>query len=84
MLRTHGFSIISIKHHYMFEVLFDSLGSWMHLSKKETALGAISNKLQKILFMLMARGSELIFNTLRSGDLLTVYARKNDQVRSTP
>jgi 2-polyprenyl-3-methyl-5-hydroxy-6-metoxy-1,4-benzoquinol methylase len=84
MLRTHGFSIISMRHHYMFEVLFDSAGGWLHLSKKNTTLAAISNKIRKVLFSLMARGSELIFNALRSGDLLTVYARKNDQERITP
>jgi hypothetical protein len=56
----------------------------LHLSKKNTTLAAISNKIRKVLFSLMARGSELIFNALRSGDLLTVYARKNDQERITP
>ncbi len=83
MLKTHGFSIISIKHHYMFEVLFDTMGNRFQLPRKNTPTATISNKLRKGIFTLFARGSELIFNGLRSGDLVTVYARKHDQERST-
>jgi 2-polyprenyl-3-methyl-5-hydroxy-6-metoxy-1,4-benzoquinol methylase len=79
MLRDVGMSIISISHHYMFEVLADAhKGIWQERDK--STLGALlTNKARKAVYFALAQGMGLVFNAVKSGDLLTVYAQKRAQ-----
>lgn len=74
LLKKCGFSVVRIEHHYMFEVLADHYASFL---KPSAGAPAISNKIRKMLYLILASTSQAMFNTMRSGDLVTVYARKS-------
>jgi ubiquinone/menaquinone biosynthesis C-methylase UbiE len=77
MLHNAGYSVISIQHHYMYEVLADAFLKLNTNPRKNSFLSKMSNKINKGIFLLLTWILGFIFNSLRSGDLLTVYARKS-------
>lgn len=74
LLKKCGFTIVKIEHHYMLEVLADHYASFL---KPSAGGSGISNKIKKMLYLIFASTSQAVFNTMRSGDLVTVYARKS-------
>lgn len=75
MLNRCGLNIIKIQHHYMFEVFADEY--FPSFSSSSMQGSSIVNKGKKVLYVVLAHLTQAIFNSLRSGDLLTVYARKS-------
>lgn len=70
ILRTCGFEILRTEHQAMFEVLADVwFPSW-------TGSGRRANRLAKLAYSGLALTVQTVFNLLRRGDLLTIYARK--------
>lgn len=76
MIRDAGCEIVTMNHHYMFEVFADAQGGMWQPSRGRTLLAAVSNKIKKGIYVALAGAAESVFNALQSGDLLTVYARK--------
>jgi 2-polyprenyl-3-methyl-5-hydroxy-6-metoxy-1,4-benzoquinol methylase len=76
MIREAGCSVLTLEHHYMFEVLVDAVAGIRRTPDRKTAASFPVTKAKKVMYIALARGLELIFNTIRSGDLLTLYARK--------
>ena len=74
LLKKCGFTVVKIEHHYMFEVLADHFASFL---KPSTGVSGISNKMKKLLYLILASASQSLFNAMKSGDLVTVYARKS-------
>ncbi|MCI0707111.1 MAG: class I SAM-dependent methyltransferase [Ignavibacteriae bacterium] len=77
LLNQCGFTNVTIRHHYMFEVLAEHYFRFALPPSERDSVNLFIKKAKKILYLLLTRGSEAIMNTLRSGDLLTVYARKD-------
>lgn len=73
LLKKCGFSVVRIHHHYMFEVLADHYAPFL---KPSTGTSGFSNKMKKMLYLVLASASQALFNAIGSGDLVTVYARK--------
>ena len=74
MLQRSGFSVVAMEHHYMFEVLADVYFQFLKLSDSTSTAARMTNKLKKVICFVLRVASESLFNTLQSGDLLTVYA----------
>ncbi|GEM_PF-2559244 len=74
MLQQTGFHIVKMQHHYMFEVLADHWFPFLKLDNRPT--NALSNKVKKLIYSSLALFTQKLFGILKSGDLLTVYARK--------
>ena len=70
MLERSGFAVLEIQHHYMFEVL--ALDRWF--SRKSGS--SIVATAQKGMYVAASALMGKLFSILRSGDLITVYARK--------
>jgi 2-polyprenyl-3-methyl-5-hydroxy-6-metoxy-1,4-benzoquinol methylase len=79
MLGDLGVSVISISHHYMFEVLADAHREVWRKSDKSTPGALLANKARKVMYSALAQGMGLVLNAFKSGDLVTVYARKREQ-----
>ncbi len=77
MLHEAGYSVVSMQHHYMYEVLADVFFNLSTSSGKNSFSSKMLNKINKSIFLFLTWILGFIFNTLRSGDLLTVYARKS-------
>jgi 2-polyprenyl-3-methyl-5-hydroxy-6-metoxy-1,4-benzoquinol methylase len=77
LLKTSGFTIVHLQHHYMFEVLADHLIPFPRLEKGNSLLSGAANKAKKLVYYVLAVSAQTLFNALHSGDLVTVYARKN-------
>ncbi|MGB2869706.1 MAG: methyltransferase domain-containing protein [Bacteroidota bacterium] len=71
LLANVGFEIVKIQHQYMFEVLAEQYFKFLTLPG--TGYG---NKLKKVVYVLLNKLSQAVFNTLKSGDIITVYAKK--------
>jgi 2-polyprenyl-3-methyl-5-hydroxy-6-metoxy-1,4-benzoquinol methylase len=75
MLHDAQFEVITIDHHYLFEVLWDAIGSGSknpNAKKRQT----LAHKAGKIIYLGAARLSGLFLNAAHEGDLLTVLARR--------
>lgn len=77
VLNRSGFTVVSIQHQHMFEILANHYFRFLIPSPASTVLGASLNKVKKLLYLVLALSSQVFFRLLRSGDLLTVYARKS-------
>jgi 2-polyprenyl-3-methyl-5-hydroxy-6-metoxy-1,4-benzoquinol methylase len=77
MLNRSGFTVVSIRHQYMFEVVADQYFKFLIPSPASNGLSAALNKVKKLLYLVLAVSSQAFFRVLRSGDLLTVYAKKS-------
>ena len=67
---------MNIQHHYMFEVLADHYFNFLKPAEGFYSNTRLLHKAKKVLYYVLTRGSELLMNTIRSGDILTVYAKK--------
>jgi len=76
ILNRCGFTIVKLRHHYMFEVLADHYFRFLNSSNSTNPVRNSIGKVKKLVYILLAQSTQFLFNRLRSGDLLTVYARK--------
>jgi ubiquinone/menaquinone biosynthesis C-methylase UbiE len=74
VLDRSGFTVVKLRHQYMFEVLLDVYLPFL-ISPK--SLPRVLYKMKKLLYLVLNQTSQAMFNALHSGDLITVYARKN-------
>lgn len=77
ILSRSGLALVSIRHQYMFEALADHYLRFLAPSPGSNFAGTSLNKVKKLLYLVLACASQAFFRLIRSGDLLTVYARKN-------
>lgn len=74
LLKKCGFTVVRFEHHYMFEVLADHYASFL---KPSTGASGAATRMKKLLYLVFASASQTLFNAMKSGDLVTVYARKS-------
>jgi len=79
LLSRAGFTVLKIQHHYMFEVLAERSFRFLAPAHSPGGLTVPTNKFRKLSYVILALASQFVFNTLKSGDLLTVYARKSQE-----
>jgi 2-polyprenyl-3-methyl-5-hydroxy-6-metoxy-1,4-benzoquinol methylase len=77
LLHRCGFRIVRIEHQYMFEVLADHYFRFLMPSQAPSFFSDSLNKFKKLLYFVLAVSTQAVFRAFRSGDLLTVYARKS-------
>jgi len=77
MLHRCGFTIVNLQHQYMFEVLADVYLPFLTPKGSSNAPANTLNKINKVLYLAFTLATQGIFNALHSGDLVTVYAKKN-------
>jgi 2-polyprenyl-3-methyl-5-hydroxy-6-metoxy-1,4-benzoquinol methylase len=77
LLQSCGFTIVRIRHQYMFEVLADEYLSFLTPSSHSEIIPRLLNKVKKVVYLVLALSSQSLFRLFRSGDLLTVYAQKS-------
>ncbi len=77
MLNKADFSVVSVKHTYMFEVLEENYFPFLSLSPSKNLMLRLSNKSKKIACVAVSKATQLVFETLKSGDIITVIARKH-------
>lgn len=71
-----GFRVVKILHQYMFEVLADEYLRLLLPARSSGGIDSLIDKMRKLVYTVLASGTQAVFNTIGSGDLLTVYARK--------
>ena len=76
MLGKAGFSIVHVKHTYMFEIIEENYLRFLSLSADNDTAAKVSNKVKKGASFVLGRIAQGIFETLKSGDIIMVIARK--------
>ena len=76
MLKEAGFTVISEEHTYMFEVLEEQKLHFLSFSSKKDPISRLSNRIKKIAYVALAKTTQAIFGAMKSGDIITVLARK--------
>jgi len=76
LLAQCGFTVLNVQHQYMFEVLADHYFRFLTPSQGDGFVSDTLNKFRKLFYLVLALSTQAMFRAIRSGDLLTVYARK--------
>ncbi len=76
MLKDARLAVFSEKHTYMFEVLEEARLHFLLFSSDGNLFSSLSNKARKIVYVATAKLTQLIFGALKSGDIITIFARK--------
>jgi len=77
MLHRCGFTVVKLQHQYMFEVLADVYLPFLIPKGSSNPLANTLSKMNKVLYLVFTLTSQGIFNILHSGDIVTVYAKKD-------
>ncbi len=77
LLARCGFTVLNVQHQYMFEVLADHYFRFLTPSPGDGFVSDALNKFRKLFYLVLALSTQAVFRAVRSGDLLTVYARKS-------